>query len=365
MDPLAYFLTQKITRSITKKAARDGTAEDGSGLVQQVTIYRWVFWIFALLGVALGLGCCILHHPVIGLVLFLFFDLPAAVGLCSQYNCLLTYDEAGFTWRNLLRSSRRYSYEDVTGLYTSPLRVVVELESGKRLDLDESWRNRQSFAQAIRKYRSQKPPKLVPPVLGMTEDEIRTSYENGILSRAMLVQKGDLPRFPLFKALHYGICTLASLFAAFAVFCSPGFWESDPLPGFLVLALPGILLMAAALFLYFRYPQYFTAREKPAAELLSPDSKPRHKCCTLALVSLLCLPGSVIFFLSQLPGKSGFWTLFLAAGAAGFLLFALLAWFRRFSWEYRNFRVGYVSFAVWQVLLCISVFFTLGGLFLF
>ena len=97
----------------------------------------------------------------------------------------------------------------------------------------------------------------------MTEDEIRTSYENEILSRALLVKKDDLPRFPLFKALHYGICTLSSLFAAFAVFCSPSFRESDPLPGFFVLALPGILLMAAALFLYFRYPQYFTAREKP------------------------------------------------------------------------------------------------------
>ena len=106
MHPLAYFLTQKITRSISKKSALDGTAEDGSGLV-----------------------------------LFLFFGLPAAVGLCTQYTCLLTHEEAGFNWRNRLRISRRYSYEEVTGLYISPLRVV-ELKSGKRQDLDKSWRNR-------------------------------------------------------------------------------------------------------------------------------------------------------------------------------------------------------------------------------
>lgn len=359
-----YFLIQKITEGIRKKAARDGTAEDDSRQVRQVSIYRWIFWTGALLGLIFGGVCWLFHQPEGGLVMFLLFELLAVPGLCAQYNCILTYDEEGFTWRNLLRISYRYSYEEVTGLYSSPLRVVVELSNHKQLDLDENWLNRQNFAQAIRKYRSQKPPKLTPPVLGMSASEISESYEKGTLSQAMLVKEGDRPRFIRFKCLHYGIFTLSGLFAAFAIFCGPAFEQIEMLMGLLLLGLPGTLCMVASLYLYFRYPQYFTVREKPSAEILSKKNKAIHKRSTISWVSLLCLPGGSMFFLAQLNGKNLFWPLWLAAGAAVIVFFGLLLLFRRVSWEYRNFRIGYVSFAIWQAIFCLSIFFILGGLFI-
>lgn len=139
MKLLEQFLTQKLTGIVVEKAARDGTVEDNSRWVRQVSVYRWSFWFFALFGLIIGIICWIFHQPIGGLIMFLLFEALAVPGLCVQYNCLLTYDEEGFIWRNLLRISHRYSYEEVTGLYSSPLRVVVELSDHKRLDLDQSW----------------------------------------------------------------------------------------------------------------------------------------------------------------------------------------------------------------------------------
>lgn len=364
MNALAYFLTQKITKSIVDKAAQDGTAKDGSHQVRQVSIYGWIACVGALFGLLLGGAIILFDQLAVGLlVIFLFGALSIPV-LCVRYNCLLTYDEKGFTWRNMLRISHRYSYEDVTGLYSSPLRVVVELNGHKQLDFDESWLNREDFAHKIRKCRSQKPPKLPSPVLGMPLSEIETSYEGGTFSRALLVKESDRERFGRFKWVHYGICTLSCLFAGFALLCSQAFQQESKAVGLGFLVLPGALCVAAALYLYFRYPQYFTAREMPSETSLSKEKKARHKRCTLAVTSLMSVCGGAFFFICQISEKTGTWLLFAAAGAAGLLFWAFLALFRRFSWEYRNFRVGYVSFAVWLVFFCLTVFFALGGLFL-
>lgn len=365
MNPWEYELIQKLTGRIQEKAARQGTAEDKSHQVRQVDIYGWIFWAGLLFGLLVGGVCFLFRQWTAGLCFWLLFGLLAVPGLCVQYNCRLTYDEEGFTWQNLFRLCRRYSYEEVTGLYSSPTRVVVELNGGKQLDLDAGWINREDFARAVRKYRSQKPPKLAAPVLGMSEAEIAASYENGTLAKALLVTEADLPRFGRFKALHYGIGTLCSLSAAFAVFCGPAFLGTGRWTGLLFLGLPGILLMAAAIFLYFHDPQYFTAREKPAAQILCKKDKVRHKRCTMVLTSLLSLPGGCIFFLCRMEETGQRWPLWLALAAAGLLFAALLALFRRFSWEYRKFRVGYGSFGVYQAMFSLTVFFVLGGLLLF
>lgn len=365
MDWLAYMLTRKATDQVAKKVRQDGMREDSTREVRPVALYSWIFWLTGAFGLLLGGLACWAGQPSAGLVLFLLFGLLALPGLCMQYNCRLTYDEEGFVWRNLCRISRWYSYEEVTGVYSSPLRVVVELNGKKRLDFDESWINRQDFAKAIHKHRSQKPPKLAAPVLGMTNEEIEASYETGILAKALLVQKSDLPKFPRFKCVHYGICTLSVLCTVFAAFCGPAF-EGAAMAGFLLLALPGLLLMVAALGLYARYPQYFTAREQPATEVMpSKEKKKRHKRCTMAVASLFSVPGGAIYFIAQVSGKSQFWPLWIAVLVAVVVLFGLLSLFRRYSWEYRNFGVGYVSFAVWQVMFCVSIFFAVGGLLVF
>lgn len=363
MNSLAYFLTQKITKDILDQAAKDGTAKDGSHQVRQVSIYGWISWAGVLLGLILGGAIIFFDQLAIGICVLLLFGALSIPVLCVKYNCLLTYDEKGFTWRNVLRINHRYSYEDVTGLYSSPLRVVVELNGHKQLDFDQSWLNREDFAHKIRKCRSQKPPKLPMPVLGMSLSEIETSYEGGVFARALLVKECEREQFGRFKWIHYGICTLSCLFAGFALLCSQVFQEESKAVGLSFLVLPGVLCMAAALYLYFRYPQYFTAREMPAEGALPKQKKVRHKRCTLAVTSLMSICGGAFFFICQISGKTQVWPLFVAAGAAGLLFWALLVLFRRFSWEYQNFRVGYVSFAFWQVLFCITIFFALGGLF--
>ncbi len=363
MKLLSYVLTRKLTNAVLEKAAQDGMMEDNSRRVRQVSIYQWSFWLFALLGLLVGGACWIFHQPKAGLVMFLLFEALAVPGLCIQYNCLLTYNEEGFTWRNLLRISHRYSYEEVTGLYQSPLRVVVELNDHKRLDLDPGWVNREQFAKAVCKYRSQKPPKLAPPVVGMSNSGIAEAYENGVFARAMLVKKDDLPQFARFKRIHYCLCALAWLFAIFAVVGLQTFQQMGVLTGLFLCALPGILCMAVSLALYFRYPQYFTTREPPSVELLPKQRRSIHKRCTNAMVSLLTFPGGIVFFLAQLNGQPLLRPLLLAAAVAVLLFVGLLSLFRRYSWEYRKFRIGYVSFAFCQVLFCLPVFFTLAGLF--
>lgn len=198
----------------------------------------------------------------------------------------------------------------------------------------------------------------------MSDSEIAESYENGIFSRAMLVRKEDRPQFARFKRIHYALCTLSWLITIFAVICAPVALQLKASEGLFLFALPGTIIMISSLFLYFRYPQYFTARERPSAEYPSKKIRSIHKCCTNAYASLLCLPGGIVFFLSQLNGKPLFWPLFLAAVAAILIFCGLLSLFRHHSWEYRNFRIGYVSFAFWQVLFCLFVFSILTGLIL-
>ncbi len=331
-----------------------------------VSLYGKVFWANAAFGAVLGGLACVFGQPAAGLVLFLLFFALSVPGLLIQYNNRLTYDKEGFVWRNWFRRSRRYSYEEVTGVYSTPLRVVVELNGKKQLDLDHAWINREDFLRAVKRYRSTKPPKLPQPVLGMTEDEITQSYDNGALGKALLVPKTALSHFARAKWAHYSICTLSVLCTVFALLCGPAFKEAGPMPGFLSFALPGLLLMAVALGLYFRFPHYFTAREQPSLEVLpSKETRKKHKRCTMVVASLFSVPGCALFFIAQLGGKSQFWPLWVAALAAVVMLFVLLLLFRRFSWEYRNFGVGYVSFACWQVLFCVSIFFALGGLLVF
>lgn len=365
MNWLGFVLTKELTNRIFEKAAQDGAAGDNSGQVRQVGVYRNVSLIGMALGAILGGACCFFHQTAIGLFIFSCFALLSVPVFCIQYNCLLTYDEKGFTWRNVMRISHRYSYEEITGLHNSPLRVIVELNNQKRLDFDESWINRQEFAQAIRKYRSRKPPKIEEAVLGMSCSEISESYENGILSKAMIVKEDDRSVFIRFKCIHYCICTLSCLFVCFALLAFPACKQEGLLISLILLVMPCLLLMIAALYLYFRYPKYFTAREKPSDIPISKNIKVFHKRCTLAWASLLCLLCSCFFFLSQMNTDISPWIFLFPAGAAALLLWGMLFLFRRFSWEYRNYRVGYVSFTLWQIFFSLSIFLILAGILLF
>ena len=368
MHPVAYVLTQKITQKIHETAAKQAEQSRASqvddGIARPISVYGWVFWGCIVIGAIFGGAACLAGQPTIGLVLFGFFALISVPGLCVQYNCRVLYDAQGFTWRNVLRVSRRYSYEDVTGMYSSPTHIVVELNHKKRLDLGYDWMNQHRFADAIVKYRSKKPPKLPLPVLGMSEEEIEASYNGGVISRALLVKAQDLPKFVWFKCVHYGICTLAVFFALFAVLVFPVFQEADTLSGLLFLAVPGLICHIAALLLYFGYPQYFTARERPTNVELSKEKKSSHKRCTLAITSTLCVLDGIVFFLAQMDQYSGPIPIVLAAVAAVLLFFVLLALFRRFSWEYHNFGVGYVTFGFWQGCFCFAIFLLLAGAFL-
>lgn len=368
MHPVAYVLTQKITKKINgtvaEQAEKSRANQVDDGIVRPMSVYGWIFWVSLFFGLLLGGATCLAGQPAIGLVLFGLFALLSVLGLCIQYNCRIVYDAQGFTWRNVLRISRHYSYEEVTGLCDTPLHVVVELNHKKRLDLDYDWVNQHRFADAIVKYRSKKPPKLPLPVLGMSEAEIEASYNGGVLSRALLVKAKDLPKFVWFKCVHYGICTLAVFFALFAMLFFPVFQDAEMLSGLLFLALPGLICHIAALLLYFGYPQYFTAREKPTNPELSKQKKTSHKRCTLAITSTFCALGGIVFFLAQMDQYNGPFPIVLAAVAAVLLFCVFLALFRRFSWEYRNFGVGYVTFGCWQAFFCFSIFFTLAGVFL-
>lgn len=364
----AYLLTKKITADVMDRANREGMAENDSCRVEQVPFLRGIFRGVAIFGLVLALLALFVgHEPVVAVLLLLVSGGLSVPMLISYHTCWITYDDSGFTQSGFFGTKHRYSYEDVTGLAKTDTRVEIEVCGNKRITLEETWINRQGLARAIVKNRSKRPPKIKPSVTGMSEGEIEASYQNGVLKKALLVpEKGEYrSRLLRFKCIHYGICTLSCVLAA----CSFLFLSLVGMgctAALLCVAFPSELLVLAAVVLYFRYPDYFTAREKPSACDLDKSSRKYHKLCTLAPVSTLSMCSSVVLLLDCAKSAADGVNYPLSVGtaiAAAVLLFGtMMVLFRRFSWEYRTFRIGCVSYCAWQVCGCLSLFMLICGL---
>lgn len=351
---LEYYLTRKLTDAVVQKAAADGRAPADSGRVQQVPFLKWFFRGSLLLGLVLAAVALALHQPMASLLLFLLFGGLAIPPLISFHTCWIAYDETGFTVSGYFGTKRRYRYEDVTGLSESSTTVELEVNGKKRISLGETWLGRHDLARMIRRQSPVKLPKLPFSVLGMSQDDILASYQNGIFRKALVVPKEYRDRLKRVKWLHYSLCTLSLLLSVFSFLSSP---VSNSAAFGLALLNGFLMLLVTAL--YFLFPQYFTAREKPGEGPLEKECRRSHKLCTMGPISLFSLFSGFSVLacpaMAQGPENVSLTPVWFSILGVALLFTALVALFRRLSWEYRTYRLGLVSFVVWQVMGCSSL----------
>lgn len=369
MNFLQLSLTRKLTAAILKKGAEEGSVETDTHRVEQVPIFQRFLRCFAAAGLILsGVALFVSHEIMAALLLLLFCEGLSVPVLISYHTCWITYDESGFTHSTFWGRKYQYSYEDVTGLVCSGSRVEIEVCGQKRIQMDETWINRQDFAHFIRKHRSQKPPKLAPSVVGMSMAEISDSYQKGVLRQALLVcSKEDQARFPRFKILHYGICSLSLLLT---IICFLTISESSQMfLGYLLLIGFINLLWVAALALYFRYPMYFTMREIPCDIDFDRSIRANHKRSTFVAASVCSLLPNILFLIlctHSIPDALHPVLWAALAGVLALIVFiALLHLFRCYSWEYRHYKVGLITFTICLLVCCVGLFMLLFGSLLF
>ncbi len=356
---------QRFTKTKTETTTHTPPREEsGSFRMQPAPIYRGLFRAAAVLGLALAAGVCFIgHEPIIALLVLVLFGGISVPMLISYHTRWISFDDVGFTWNSFWGIRHRYSYEEVTGLANTGLCVELEVCGKKHIRLDETWVSRQDLVDAICKNRSTVPPKMNPSVVGMSLPDIARSYEDGILKDALLVSEENECRSSLFqyKCIHYAICACSVVLTAFAVMTYTAVTKGESGSAqFFGAVLVNNLLMFAALVLYFRYPEYFTAREKPMSKKpsvrLDKERLKYHKLSTMAPVSGLNFFSNAFFLLVSVRNTtSGNHTPFspeIAIVAAALLFGLLIAAFHKWSWEYRTYKVGYVSYFIWQLIYC-------------
>lgn len=367
MKLLEYFLTKTITTNIMDKAAVEGMKESESHRVEQVPFLKLFFRGIALMGLIIAvLSLFVWHEPIASLIFLLLFGGLSVPVLISYHTCWISYDDYGFTISNFGGVKHHYSYEDVTGIADNAVSVEIEVCGKKRISLNEIWVNRYGLVRAICKNRSKKPPKIVRSVLGMSLTDIVDSYKNGVLKQALLVSEKNESRMSLFKGIHYFICTFSVILMLFCFFSMN---DKNISMTFFCAVLLNNILMLSAILLYFRYPEYFTVREKPESCHLDKNCRKYHKLCTQAWVSLLSFFSNALFWassISVMQKHSSNWLLTAISIAFPLILFiVMIVVFRRFSWEYREFRVGFVSFTFWQLFYCLGLFLMIYSLIMY
>lgn len=83
-----------------------------------VRLPRFVFWIGAVCTAIMSIPTvvCWQNQMTAHFIIFLFACLVGVILMAGYQNSVITYDEEGFTHRNLFRKQRHYTYAEVTGI---------------------------------------------------------------------------------------------------------------------------------------------------------------------------------------------------------------------------------------------------------
>lgn len=366
MNNFGLSITQALIKAATEKAEQEGMQNTDSGRVEQVSTLKWLFRIGLFLGIAFGaLATFAGREPFIGLFFVLFFGGLTVPCLISYHTCWIAYDEDGFTRSNFFGRKCRYRYQDVTGLGEEASNVVIKLKDGKEILLNYSWKNRDVFVEKIKQSCGEDNlKKLQVHITDFSPSDYKKSYESGVLKKALLVPENweCQQMYRKMKIVHTLLCVVLGicLYLMFAAF-------QDTIPEELhtrILTAWGIsyLCLIAALVLYFRLPDYFTIREKPANGC---EKVKNHKLstqvwaagavmfCNLGMMCLLLEDNDILQAYGFCNGNV------LPAVIIGFAcigVYALLLYlFKRYSWEYREYKIGFVSFCVWYLLVILTL----------
>ena len=341
-------LIQSITGAMSDKAAVRTMEPTGENVVKYTSQEKNILLVIQGIAIILGLICWFTTKVLWAALIFpVFFGLLVVPGLMSYVNQKIFFDEDGFTVRNFFGIRRRYTYQDVVAGIVMivkldgeelPGAIDLDLSDGRHLKLDTSLANRHVFYERILAHHPAGLPKANPRILGMTEKDMAECYVSGILHDAMLVPEDLTDVFRPWKHIHYLLCTFSGVLLGLSFFRI--LW--------LFVEVLVCLLDVTAAVLYFRHPEFYTAWEIPNDRVLQGPVRKRHKCGTFILVSMLGLLASLVLLLPQLdylfllhagPG-------FTALAAAAFLLpmAGLIFLFRRSSWEFKTYHLGFGAF---------------------
>lgn len=187
------------------------------------------------------------------------------------------------------------------------------------------------------------------------QDEMEKDIQAQEQAKAsMLVKEELLPLFSRFKKLHYGLTSISLLCALLNFFVF--FPEEQVLPAVIAAAL-SVFIVLVCFILTLKYPDFYSACEMP--ENLDAERKKRHKRAPMAFASIYslgaCLP--LLFCCSNYPLQLLAIPLYaiLIVLVFGMSLSATIVCFRKFSWEYREHRLGFVSICFFLCMGSISL----------
>lgn len=366
MNFFQMHLIEDITKFFIKKGEEQGTETTDSGRVEQAPIYKVFAWISLIIGLATAIPCIFLAHEIaIGIFLLLLFSGLSVPVLISYVTCWITFNEEGFTRSTFFGRRYRYRYWDVVGMGVDASVISIEMNDGKRINLNSSWVNRRIFLKKVIDNCDGKHLKRIQPsVTDFSPSDFAVSYDSGVLGKALLVPKRKecQANYRKMKRIHIviAIVVCACILCMFPAMRGGFTWREK-----MIFVTPWVichLCLIVSMVLYYRYPDYFTIREKPEDGC---ERVKNHKLSTQvwAVAScIFCNMEGMCLLLGEnavFTDDSFHTTYICGAIAIGAVCTAIYIWIIRFfkmhSWEYRNYRLGYVSCIIWYLLEMLSL----------
>ena len=159
MSILQNLITRQLTTAAVDKALDQGAQGTGEQKTCPVPFFKWFFLIFLIVG---GVGSILLmlftscpdSVAMVFLGITLFFCVPC---LMLAFNCWVTWDDSGFLISGFWGRKQFFSYTDIASLENLQMgdrvNTRIRMKTGRRLELDDMWVNRNEFLHAIYDHR--------------------------------------------------------------------------------------------------------------------------------------------------------------------------------------------------------------------
>ena len=286
-------------------------------------------------------------HSGLALTISLFFAFGIPVPLLiSCRNCWVRYNEEGFTVSNFWGIRRCYTYSDVTARTQGGGNMDFKRSDGTYMRMDGQV-NGKAFFTVLCRMTGKETAILHPHPMGMQEAQLKESYASGLLRETMFVNPEQLSSLNIRKNISHIMIRISSV-CLLGVYCSR-------------LDLPGVLiplgLTLLSMGLYYKNPDYYTAREHVGKEWVG-ELAPLHKCCNMFGPSLCALLSSAVYYVHHMDSLYGHGTVYIIGegnpwktgssyGICILITVLQLLVFKKYSREYREYRLGMVSFGVY------------------
>ncbi len=301
---------------------------------------RWGLFVFvpsALIGLAslLYVGF-ILKEWASALVLFGLFGGLGILPLFSYITCYYEFDELGFIRSNFFGIKKYYYYSEITAFSLIGANIYLELNGTKKIVINDTWSNKEPFLERIMNAIPDNTPE-VKVLFGSDPLTNRAILEATDVKKAVMVDTKDQAAFKKVKTIYrcilwplYGLGVVLLLSLTNDIF--EEVFEQIMIVG-IVYTLVINIVAVISLIMYYTKPQYFTMREN--------NTKSEIEYYKIALVPFSFMMAS---FTNYIVGLfAGFVNGYLAAIISIALMVLYLIIFRKYSWEYKNYKVGYYS----------------------